>query len=270
MKYIFLFIASFLLTASQKSEAQPAFEKLKKTNAFYHLQDSLKSLFHTGPFKQKNISTRNNAKENFSSFTASTCNTYFCSFAVLPVTGMELTGTRLNNERVLLNWKTFSEYNDIGFDVERSFTGANGSFEYIGLVNGAGNSNTELHYSLTDNNNFKGVSYYRLKQKDIDGHFVYSNIAAVKGYSEKATLQIYPNPGSNADIVFLITGLDQNQQLGVCITDVVGRIILQKNNCPLSSGEVHLSSLINLRPGFYTVSFLSQTVKLRASFVVLK
>ena len=44
-----------------------------------------------------------------------------------------------------------------------------GVFEPVGTVAGAGNSNTALHYQLTDDEPLPGTSYYRLKQTDFDG-----------------------------------------------------------------------------------------------------
>ena len=118
-----------------------------------------------------------------------------CSFytTTLPVTLLSFNATRINNNKVLLNWKTTNELQNKGFEVERSLGNTN-LFEYINFVPALLNNSTEKKYTLSDNNNFDGLSYYRLKQIDLDDKFVYSKIEVVKGYTNTPTIKIYPNP----------------------------------------------------------------------------
>jgi hypothetical protein len=276
MKYIISFTFLLLTTCTGIVHAQSLFNKVRNANPYYHRQDSLRNLFQGHGYAEANAAVKarkfpaspHAGKGNSNSFTAATCNTYFCRRGVVPVTGMELSGVRTDNAHVMLNWKTYSELNNAGFDIERSFTGQSGSFEYTGFVSGAGYSNAALHYAKQDNNTFKGISYYRLKQKDLDGHFTYSNVAAVKGYSTAPELKIYPNPGTNASALFYISGLDDQAKVSITITDAPGRILLQKNNFTLQNGATYLSRLINLPAGFYTVSFSNEAIRLRGSFVI--
>jgi len=276
MKHIFSFTFLLLIVCTGAVHAQSLFNKVRNANAFYHRQDSLRSLFQGHGYAEANAVVKirklpaapHAGKGNSNSFTAAACNTYFCRFNVVPVTGMELSGVRTDNAHVLLNWKTYSEVSNVGFDIERSFTAQSNGFEYVGFVSSAGNSNAELHYAKQDNNAFKGISYYRLKQKDLDGHVAYSNVAAVKGYSTAPELKIYPNPGTNASALFYISGLDDQAKVSITISDAPGRILLQKNNFALQNGAIYLSRLISLPPGFYTVSFSSESIRLRGSFVI--
>lgn len=107
----------------------------------------------------------------------------------LPITLVSFTAEKIRDTKALLTWKTASEINNTGFEVEKSLDGQN--FEKIGFVNGAGNSQNAQTYTFTDEN-LTTSAYYRLRQIDIDGKFEYSPVVFV----ENDRLNIYPNPAS--------------------------------------------------------------------------
>ncbi|MBR9920746.1 MAG: T9SS type A sorting domain-containing protein [Bacteroidetes bacterium] len=80
-----------------------------------------------------------------------------------------------------LEWETASEVNSDYFAVERSYDGK--SFKEVGSVLSAGESNVDIQYNFIDRTPFEYVNaesvYYRLRQVDIDGSFVYSNVIAL-------------------------------------------------------------------------------------------
>lgn len=96
-----------------------------------------------------------------------------------------------------LNWLTYSEINNRGFEIQYSKDGEN--FTAVGWVNGIGTSNTTNYYSFTYSNNDKQTVFYRLKQIDYDGKFNYSNIISTKDNDRKTSFEfdVYPNPSSN-------------------------------------------------------------------------
>ncbi len=69
-------------------------------------------------------------------------------------------------------------------------------------MEGAGNSNTLLHYSEKDRNPLSGVSYYRLKQVDFDGTYKYSDVVSVVNTNTESGDDVYlfPNPSSNQSV----------------------------------------------------------------------
>ncbi|MDD8018770.1 MAG: right-handed parallel beta-helix repeat-containing protein, partial [Bacteroidota bacterium] len=122
----------------------------------------------------------------------------------LPVELNSFTATS-NGNHVELQWKTATEVNNLGFEVERTPSQTlplqggvqGGGWSKIGFVAGAGNSNSPKSYSFVDAANVNGTYSYRLKQIDRDGKFTYSNaievhISAVAEAYELA--QNYPNP----------------------------------------------------------------------------
>jgi hypothetical protein len=113
-----------------------------------------------------------------------------------------------------LNWKTVSETNNTGFDVERMAAGSSkssGVWTKIGSVAGAGTTSEPKEYTFTDKM-LRGGSYsYRLKQIDRTGAFKYSPEAAVTiAVPKEFTLsQNYPNPfnpATNFDFTLPSTG----------------------------------------------------------------
>jgi len=68
---------------------------------------------------------------------------------------------------VIVTWEVASQVNNDYFEVQRSVNVEN--WYTVETVTGAGNSNTQMSYSIIDPNPFYGISYYRLKQTDYDG-----------------------------------------------------------------------------------------------------
>lgn len=109
----------------------------------------------------------------------------------LPVELISFEATAIKNQ-TQLNWQTASEINSDKFEIERSTNG--NSWSKIGEVKAATNSSHLLNYEFYDLQ--PNVSnYYRLKQIDLDGTFVYSSMRFVKFH--QVSLQVYPNPVTN-------------------------------------------------------------------------
>jgi photosystem II stability/assembly factor-like uncharacterized protein len=98
---------------------------------------------------------------------------------------------------VKLNWRTETEINNYGFEIERyALSAERQAWNKIGFVNGNGNSNSPKSYSFVDDKVTAGKYSYRLKQIDNDGQFEYSKSIEVDfGAPKKFELsQNYPNP----------------------------------------------------------------------------
>ncbi len=128
----------------------------------------------------------------------------------LPVELNSFTGSSANNI-VTLNWKTATETNNYGFEIERTTTighpeqanapiydpvGRDDNWTKIGFVEGNGTTNAPKSYSFVDKS-ASGKTSYRLKQIDRDGKFEYSQtveVTAISTPKEFALAQNYPNP----------------------------------------------------------------------------
>jgi trimeric autotransporter adhesin len=139
----------------------------------------------------------------------------------LPVTLLDFKG-QVRNSSAVLDWKTSSEHNSKGFEVERSYDGTN--FTRIGFIAAAGNSNAERNYQFTDKDIAQDNNYYRLKMVDLDNRFVHSK-SIVLNYEPtgKSVVRVLTNPvQSNLDIEFANI---PNSDVTVRLVDLNGRVL---------------------------------------------
>ena len=157
--------------------------------------------------------------------------TSFSPFAVGNASGflpVALTFFKANKKQNtnLLNWQTASEKNNSHFDIERSITGQ-GDWAKLGTVKGNGNSQIIRDYVFTDNTPLS-ISYYRLKQVDIDGGFEYSNVVSVTTKGDKFKINaLYPNP--TKDNIAIQFESNKNEVVNVSVMDLTGRVVLTQN-----------------------------------------
>jgi hypothetical protein len=103
----------------------------------------------------------------------------------LPVTFTNFTGV-IKDNKAALSWSTAHEMNNSYFIIERSLNGR--SFDSVGRVQaGSGSSNT---YSFSENNS-NATSYYRLKQVDVNGSYLYSTVIALKNAGSSKEMMVY-------------------------------------------------------------------------------
>lgn len=141
----------------------------------------------------------------------------------LPIELLSFEATSVGNA-VALNWVTASEHNSSYFIVERSADLQ--SFEGIGEVTAAGNSTRTQSYTLRDQQPLSGLSYYRLKQVDIDGSITYYRPVSIE---MNIDLVAFPNP-SNADFHL-------NAKRDITILDSQGQVCQQL----ISADKIDLS-----------------------------
>lgn len=112
----------------------------------------------------------------------------------LPIELISFQGKSLGGGHVQLDWATASERNNATFTVERSFDGQAWS-EAVSLP-GAGNSEQLLTYSAIDAYAEGPITYYRLRQTDMDGSSTISSAVAVEVERDHYTTEVYPNPST--------------------------------------------------------------------------
>jgi hypothetical protein len=128
----------------------------------------------------------------------------------------------LVGEDNLLTWATVSEQNNDYFTLERSRNGYD--FEVLGTIAGAGTSTSILHYNHFDYDPFAGTSYYRLKQTDFDGQYIYSQtIALNRGMQHAVLSDLFPNPANNS--VNFMMNTPKSGTVNVEMYDNSGRLI---------------------------------------------
>lgn len=139
----------------------------------------------------------------------------------LPIILLDFKG-QVRNSSAVLDWKTSSEQNSRGFEVERSYDGTN--FTKIGFVAAAGNSNSERSYQYTDKDIAQDNNYYRLKMVDLDGKFVHSKSIVLRYEpTGRSVVRVLSNPvQTNLDIEFANI---PNSDVMVRLVDINGRVL---------------------------------------------
>ena len=140
--------------------------------------------------------------------------------APLPVELTSFTAA-YKNSAVMLSWKTETEVNNYGFNVERKVS--EGSWDSITFIEGSGNSNSPKEYSYSDKELFAGGSkfQYRLKQIDSDGSFEYSDMVEVEVVPDQFELsQNYPNPFNPSTTIQF--SLPKQTQLKINLYNMLG------------------------------------------------
>lgn len=117
---------------------------------------------------------------------------------LLSIELLTFNGINQNNINIL-TWSTASEDNNDYFTLERSEDGE--KWEEIKQIDGAGNSQEELHYSCVDNTYKNVINYYRLSQTDNDGSKKYFDPIAINNtYNKKEILKVVNSLGQIVDI----------------------------------------------------------------------
>lgn len=168
----------------------------------------------------------------------------------IPVTFLYFNANKQGETSSLLNWKTSQEINSSFFDVERSIDAVN--FVYIGRVNATGNSQIPVEYYFTDNHPAAGLNYYRLKQVDIDAHFIYTPTRLVRfGQAGTGLVKYYPNP-TNGVLNIELTQQMVNEAKVVNITNLAG-VVLNQFKLESSSNPILQVDLSRYPKGIYFI-----------------
>jgi photosystem II stability/assembly factor-like uncharacterized protein len=170
----------------------------------------------------------------------------------LPVELTEFTG-RKSEQGVELAWRTASELNNAGFEVQRRSEnrGASEAWQVLGFVRGAGTTTEAQSYSFLDKSAVGKVQYC-LKQIDFDGQFEYSNIIEVDAGLPKvfALEQNYPNPFNPTTVISYQLPVAGNVSLKVY--DVLGREVMTLVNGRQDAGAYNFTlNAASLSSGVY-------------------
>jgi hypothetical protein len=185
----------------------------------------------------------------FASTPTEPSNTGIISFTPLGVSFVEFTAESFDRN-VLLKWSTASEEKSDYFAVERSSDGE--IFTIVGQVKAAGSSQSLLEYDFIDANAFNvhPYFYYRLKEVDIDGKIMYSDVRFVQMNQQNSNhIVVFPNPFSEVLNVFIPqNNISENTQ--IFLTDELNRVI---STYPVDN-ETTTLVLNDLSKGVYLIS----------------
>jgi len=162
----------------------------------------------------------------------------------VPVVPVELNSfwSESKDGEVQLFWTTATEINNLGFEIQRS-TDVDQDWRMIGSVRGAGTTSEIQTYEFLDDlfgTNSEKL-FYRLKQIDFNGQFIYSDVLELNFPPVKFNLlQNYPNPFNPNTIIKY--SVSKPSMVTLIVYDSIGRQIV---------------NLVNefKTPGYYQVQF---------------
>ena len=178
--------------------------------------------------------------------------------APLPVELISFNASLKTETSAALAWETASEINNDRFEVERSEDGSN--FNKVGEVAGHGTTNTENAYSYLDDfgpNILVPALYYRLKQVDFNGAYVYTDIRKVI-LSEKADgIKVWYD--RDIEKLNAIISVTQSHPIAVRIIDAQGKVIAEQNVTTNKGNNALQLDMHGLANGVYTFIYYPES-----------
>lgn len=193
-----------------------------------------------------------NASDQFAAFSIPSFSEFWLHGQTSSPLPVKLTNFSATCEKVVtLNWTTASEKNSDRFIVEKSRDGQ--TWNLVATQTAAGNSNTTLHYTQTDENSWNGLTYYRLRQVDYNGEEEIYGPISVSCEGNENSMTVYPNPNSGSfTIEIASTEMYNNAQL--FLTDLTGKVITSQTvNVANGTTQILINDL-DLKMGTYLVT----------------
>ncbi|MFA6470268.1 MAG: T9SS type A sorting domain-containing protein [Bacteroidota bacterium] len=183
----------------------------------------------------------------------------------------------LTSSGVKLEWKTATEVNNHGFEVERK-TIDNGqltmhNWKNVGFVEGNGTSNSPKSYSFSENVVISGTYAYRLKQIDRDGSLAYSpEVEVTVGTAPKefALDQNFPNPFNPATTMLFSVQVTGKATLKVY--NAIGQEVATLFDGIAEAGQYHQATFnaSNLASGIYFSRLTAEGKSLVRKLMLMK
>lgn len=147
--------------------------------------------------------------------------------SALPVTLSAFKAEKVNNGmQVKVYWTATTQLNNDYFEVERSKDGVH--FESISRVQGCTVCIDVQKYQYYDNHPLNGISYYRLKQADLDGKVFYSHIVTINNATKNSIVaEAFPSM-STGMFKIAIHDNKQKKQIVLQLIDGGGKLIKQQ------------------------------------------
>lgn len=168
------------------------------------------------------------------------------------------------NNGALVSWSTGSEFNSSYFELQRSTNG--NDWTSVATIKAAGNSSTGRTYQQVDPNS--GPAYYRIKQVDIDGHFIYTSILRTNCVRKSLDMVIYPVPAR--DILNVVIQSDKSLKTQLLLVDGVGKIVRRMDATLFNGSNTFLFNLKGLASGEYIIRTNDPGVELNKTFNIIR
>ncbi len=173
-------------------------------------------------------------------------NMYFSITSPLAIVQNSFTAT-LQNDVVVLNWKSSTDLANKAYVVEKSIDGK--TFNTVTEVTAKNASNLQAYQATDVLSNNVNTMYYRIKEVKLDGSSSYSYIVSVS--IKTGTIALAPNPAT--DVINVIANNSQVTRGYVC--NALGNIVKQFT----ISNNITAINVSDLATGVYYVKFSNGT-----------
>lgn len=186
----------------------------------------------------------------------------------LPIELLFFNAALTDDKIVELDWATASEINNDYFTIEKTNDGA--TFKTVAIVDGAGNSTGRIFYESMDTDPYTGISYYRLKQTDFDGKYVYSELIGIDNSDlTNQYLKVFPNPATDGIINITMEG-NKSDKITVTVIDLLGKELFSSNFILPNNGNavIAIDQLPGLIPGVYHIIAINGSKRYNGKVVI--
>lgn len=183
----------------------------------------------------------------------------------LPVNYISFTGNKIGN-KIVLQWKCSYEWDNSGFEIEKSTNGNN--WNKIGFVPSAELGSIESSYSFSDFSPATGNNYYRLRQVDYTGDASYSKQVLVQFSTINDAILYTCSPNPFKQSVTIRYTLPSPLFVQVKVYNVAGKEIAILENAQKGKGEFSINwNAANMPDGIYIVQLTAGKFKVSEKIV---
>lgn len=170
---------------------------------------------------------------------------------VLPVRYADFSGRRLESSN-LLEWETAEETSMDHFVIERSSDGRN--FEEIGKTVAKGSPSQSANYQFEDRHPVDQISYYRLREMDLNGNESYSQVVTITQDGSTFSIEnMYYNVDAH-NVTVDVNIISPTQKLNAEIHDLAGRKLASGEFWFNQGSQSFAMDASNLSAGYYLLS----------------
>jgi glucose/arabinose dehydrogenase len=244
------------------------------------------TLANINEYEDTSVSTETNYIYRIRAYNSTSFSGYSNEVTVFTLVPVEMGSLNLkqNENKVFLNWTTFSETNNKGFEVFRMIQNDEthnkfGIFSLIGFVQGKGTTTSKNDYKFIDNLDqqfLSGKVFYKLKQIDYNGNYVFTDAAVLDFMSSPQSFELFqnfPNPFNPVTkIKFAVpSDLEKGSVISLKVYDVLGNEVAALVNEIKPTG-IHTVEFdgSKLTSGIYFYKLQSGDFKISKKLLLLK
>ena len=144
------------------------------------------------------------------------------SCGILPVSFISISAKKENTLNKV-TWSIAPTLEPFTFQLERSIDGV--SFERVySSINNEG----YYAYSSVDDNTHNAITYYRIKQIDVDETFIYSETVLVSEAANSPLISVFPNPSKDFFTITFHTN-QEKENASIYLVSTTGQTVFEKH-----------------------------------------